>query len=943
MSDNVIQTSFASGELSPSIFARTDLTKYKTGAARMRNMFVDYRSGASTRAGTKFLNWARYSNTSTRLIPFQFSTTAAFAIEFGDAYCRFFQNGAAVLESGFVVSAISKNVPMQVTAVGHNYALGDTVFIQGAAGMVQANNRYYVISGIVGDVLSLSEQNSGDPINSTNYTTYTSGGVISRVYTISSPYAAADLPLLKFVQNANVMTFVHTAYTPYTLTATAFNSWAFTQIQFGTSIAAPTGLASSATGAGTANFSYVVTAVDNSDEESPQSLALAVLSAVNITTTAGTITVSWNASVNAVSYNVYRAQLSITNAVPVGQAYGFQGSVVGTNFIDSNVVPDFSQTPPIIQNPFVPGQINLINVTAQGSGYTQATVGYIINTTTGSGASFQPVVSGGKVTAFIILNHGQGYAPGDTITVTDSAGGAGATVSITLGPASGMNPGCVCYFQQRAYYAGSIQFPMTFWASQPGNFNNFNVSDPIIDSDSITGTLVSLQVNAIKSMIPMPGGLILLTSQGAWQLSSGAGLASTSAVTPANATANPQAYNGASDVPPIVINYDILYVQSKGSIVRDLSYNIYANIYTGADISVLSNHLFFGYQILEWAYSEEPFKIVWAVRDDGILLSLTYVKEQEIFGWARHDTLGLVKSVCVVREGNVDAVYLTVSRHIGGQWVTAVERMANREFIYGAEDSFCVDCGVSSSLPEPATGIAASTSTGTVVFTINDPFFSSGNVGQILRMGGGIATITTFISSTQLEGVWTQDPTIIVPNDPNNTPVPAEAGEWTLSNPATVFYGLDYLEGQTVSILADGGVISPQVVTNGSITLSQPATKVHVGLKYVAQLQTMPLDIGEPTIQGKRKKINSLTVRCANTRGLKFGRIFDTMYPIKEMTPSIPLGQPIPLLTGDSYITMDPLWDVPGQICLQQDDPLPATVLGVVPEITIGDTGSGRR
>ena len=92
------------------------------------------------------------------------------------------------------------------------------------------------------------------------------------------------------------------------------------------------------------------------------------------------------------------------------------------------------------------------------------------------------------------------------------------------------------------------------------------------------------------------------------------------------ATVMPQAYNGPSDVSPIVANEDILYIQAKGSIVRDLSYNIYAAIYTGTDISVRSNHLFFQHTLVQWAYAEEPFKIIWAVRDDGILLSLTYMK-----------------------------------------------------------------------------------------------------------------------------------------------------------------------------------------------------------------------------------------------------------------------------------------------------------------------------
>jgi hypothetical protein len=74
--------------------------------------------------------------------------------------------------------------------------------------------------------------------------------------------------------------------------------------------------------------------------------------------------------------------------------------------------------------------------------------------------------------------------------------------------------------------------------------------------------------------------------------------------------------------------------------VRDLSYNFYVNIYTGTDMTVLSNHLFADRTLREWAYAEEPYKIVWAVRDDGILLGYTYMKDQEVYAWTRHDTQG---------------------------------------------------------------------------------------------------------------------------------------------------------------------------------------------------------------------------------------------------------------------------------------------------------------
>jgi hypothetical protein len=879
VSDNKIQTSFAAGELAPSIFARTDLAKYHSGAALMRNFFVDYRSGASTRAGTKFLSQAFKSATAVRLIPFQYSVLSSYILEFGDKYVRFYSNGASVLEAAFAITGATQAFPCILTVVGNNFVVGDWIFVTGVLGMTQLNGRYFLVTNVSGSQITIADVN-GNAINAINYTAYTSGGTASRVYTLVSPYAATDLALLKFTQSASVMTITHPSYAPQNLTQTAPTNWSFTTITFATPIAAPTGLATIVGTAGSFDYAFVVTAIDANGNESIASTPIAANSSVNLSVNTGTIRVTWSARAGAVSYNVYMSEPSIVGTIPSSAAFGFVGTAFGTTFDNTNILPNFTITPPIATNPFASANNPMVNV----------------------------------------------------------------------------------YHQQRQTFLGSAANPTTFWMGTTGGFtptnSDFNVSNPLQDDDAITGNIVSLQVNAIKSALSMPGGLIVLTAKGAWQVTGGGGSAlSPLAITPINATATPQAYNGASDVPPIVVNYDILYVQAKGAIVRDLSYNLYAQIYTGMDISILSNHLFFGHQITQWAYAEEPFKVIWAVRDDGILLSLTYVKDQEIIGWAHHDTLGLVQSVATVTEGQVDAIYLVVKRFIGGQWLQFIERMADRTFAYGAEDSWCLDCAVQSALVTPAANLTISgttavpasgtyplaplggslVATGTATFTADAPVFATGNVGSILRVGGGIATITTYISPTILIGTITQPITAVLPNDPLATPVPATSGNWSLTPQSTVFSGLDYLNGQTVSILADGGVVAPQQVVNNTITLAKPASKVLAGLPFTAQLQTMPLDTGEPTIQGKRKKVAALTIRARETRGLEAGRTFATTVPLKELTSSVTLNQSIPLITGDERVVMDPLWDVPGQICVVQKQPLPATVLGVIPEIVVGD------
>jgi hypothetical protein len=290
----------------------------------------------------------------------------------------------------------------------------------------------------------------------------------------------------------------------------------------------------------------------------------------------------------------------------------------------------------------------------------------------GTGAGMNLIWCVGSVT---VTNGGSGYITDPTATASGGTVISAAVLSVTIVPQTIDNPTCVCYYQQREVFAGSVNDPETLFMSKTGDYLNFGFSSPSRPDDSIVATLASQQVNSIKHVIPLQS-LIALTSAGAWRIDSGQ---QGGPITPSTIEATPQAFNGCSDVPPLVIGRELLYVQSKGSIVRDLSFNFIENVYSGNDMTALANHLFFGHQITDWDYAEEPFKIIWAVRDDGTLLSFTFLKEQEVYAWAHHTTEGKFKNVCVIPEGNEDAVYVMVERYIQGAVQHYIERMASRD------------------------------------------------------------------------------------------------------------------------------------------------------------------------------------------------------------------------------------------------------------------------
>jgi hypothetical protein len=554
--------------------------------------------------------------------------------------------------------------------------------------------------------------------------------------------------------------------------------------------------------------------------------------------------------------------------------------------------------------------------------------------------------------------NGSGYTTGGSVAF--SPAGATATFSVTplAGGPTAQNPSVVSFFQQRMVLGATNGNLQGFSMSQPGAFFNFNTTNPIQADDAIQGSIVNGQLNQIKSFINVPTGLMTFTSRGAWLISGGAGNPPT---TPLNVTATTQAVVGASDLPPLQVNYDAIYGQAKGYYVRDITFNFYVGVYTGNDISIISSHLFYGYQLTEWTWAEEPFKTIWAIRSDGTLLSLAYVKEQETIGWAHHDTNGQFMSVTSVVEALtvtnpstgptqilVDAVYVVVQRVVQGVTLQYVERMADRIFPYGVEDAWCVDAGLQTSainFMNPNLIMSAAAASGNGVLFTGTPVasfgFGVGNIGQVIRMGGGIATITSIVSANQVLCNITQP--IAYVNPYTGIPFSAAGSAWGLWVPVTTVSGLTHLVGQQVVGLADGTPVGPLTVSAaGTVTLPQAATKVVLGLAFTPQLQTLQLDLGEPTAQGKRKKISACTVRCRDTLGLQFGTSFTTLVTMKDFIIGNVGSASNKIVTGlvsaDARTIADPLWQVPGQYCLQQPLPYPATILGVIPEIEVGDT-----
>lgn len=136
--------------------------------------------------------------------------------------------------------------------------------------------------------------------------------------------------------------------------------------------------------------------------------------------------------------------------------------------------------------------------------------------------------------------------------------------------------------------------------------------------------------------------------------------------------------------------------------MRDLFYSLEKDGYAGNDLSIFAPHLFDGHTIKQWAYQAAPSSTIWCVRDDGLLLALTTMKEHDIWGWSRHVTDGEVLSVATISGDNGDAVLLVVKRTINGSTKYYLERLADPfQPGDGIAEFRTDDCGVSQRSTEP--------------------------------------------------------------------------------------------------------------------------------------------------------------------------------------------------------------------------------------------------
>lgn len=552
-----------------------------------------------------------------------------------------------------------------------------------------------------------------------------------------------------------------------------------------------------------------------------------------------------------------------------------------------------------------------------------------------------------------------------TVEILEDMGSSSASIDWSLGAFSDTtgHPSCVTFFEQRLVFAATINNPQTVYFSKSGDYENMdaNIGGTIADDDAIIYTIASNQVNAIRFMTATRT-LIIGTAGGEFAVSGGG---ADNAITPTNILIKKQSNHGAANIDAISVGNAILFLQRARRKIRELAYNFDVDGYVAPDMTILAEHITEG-GLTQVAYQQEPNQIIYATREDGELVGLTYQREQQVTAWHRHIFGGRfgIATITVSDYANIaTGTKLTLTKSDG----TTVD--FNSTTGTAGTNEFKTQTNNDTTATNLKNAINAHANfTATVSSAVV-------TVTETVHEATGYLTIKSF-DTTRLtatsEGKAVVDSVAVIPTDDkeyqtwvivkrtidgttkryveylneldfdqtDNTTFNFLDSSLSYSgSPATNISGLTHLEGQVVSILADGATHPNKTVSSGAITLDRASKNVKVGLAFTSLLQTMRIDAGsqDGTSQGKTKRIYDITVRMFETIGIEVGPDLSEMERIPFRSSADLMDEGIPPFTGDKEVEFRGNYETDGFIYVRQTQPLPFTILSLYPRLVTND------
>lgn len=882
------QRAFNGGEVSPSMFARIDDGKYQTGMALCKNFLIEPQGPIVMRPGFKYVNHTKHAGKKARLIPFNFSISQTMVLELGEKYVRF-------------------------------HTLGKTLL-----------------------------------------------GESGQAYEVETPYLEADLFDIHYVQSADVLTLVHPNYPPKELRRYGATDWRLVDIKFGSSLTAPTGLSVSqtinknVTNPKDYKRTYAVTALlADGTEESVRSSPVTI--DCNPYGDGSYNTITWNAVKGAGLYRVYRDQ---------GGIWAYVGQTDTTKIIDENISPDASITPPHYDDAFYSSKgITSVTVNNGGSGYVYDRRGISADNWRILSSPSKGAIAGTRRVA----DSGSEKSPFSVRVYDESGEGTGATVELVTSrrvwtqEIAGNSDAGPSYDDMvtttvtgikvtnvgQGYSLPRVEITWTdhtwvgSWTESFGRRATVALdvepSSLRIDVSDATGwgaeLVPAVKDGRIESVIVRSGGQNYTSPKLTVVSTSGSG---------ASLSAN---VGQAPDYPGAVSYFE---QRRWFGGTQNRPNNLWATRPgTEADMS---------YSLP--TQSDDRIAVRVAAREANRILHIVPLAQLMLMTGAAEWRVSPLNSDAItpdsmsVRPQSYVGASNVQPLVIGSSMIYGAGRGGHlRELGYNYEAGGYISGDVCLRAPHlfdnlKIVDLAYSKAPSPMVWAVS----SSGKLIAMTyvpeQQVGGFSTVETAGSIESVCVVAEGDEDICyveVLRTIGGKPVRfvermserqySELKECVYVDCAGTYRGeakkeiagLTWLEGETVSILADGAVEPPQAVKDGKITLTYPAKVVHVGLPFIADMKTLPAAMALQDGSygsGHKKNVREVFFRVVNSSGTQAGPSFDKLseYPSRSTEFAGNVPEPI---TDEIGFQIQPQWSQSGQVCVRQKYPLPLRIVSM--------------
>lgn len=979
------QISFTGGLMSREFWERVDHVKRATGLAVSRNQ-QNKRSGAiQNRPGTIFIGEAGERGVKHRLIEFEFNSEQTYGLYFGDETMRVIHDDAFVVDVVVSVQAITSAAEGVVTYIGSDVlANGDEILFAGVLGDMGdlVNGRTFKVSDIntTLNTFKLKLMDGVTFLDTSGVAATGTAGTMARIYEISTPYAAADIFDLQFVQEADVMLITHGLYPTQKLSRTGHAAWAFAEAEFdwkpgGRSRGGFTSITAGGTGAGN-EYRYRVCAVLESGEEL-QPIPSIQGAITSVGTAAGEPTFPILV-VTTAAHGLTTGDIVLIHSVenlPSPPPGTIDIKDAGVNFRRFSVTV-------LSSDRFTLDGANRDNLSFTGGTFLREY--FVIRNANppGVGAAAHTIVftspANSAVKRFNIyradkdgvfgriaevwteFGKGNSYTFRDTGTPTPNYTLTNPMAEYPFYDKDGKGYPSVCFRADQRYGLAALpEDPEAGYLSKPTQSTAFAPSLQLEDNSPIHFKAANRRVSQIRYAVEVGDSVIFFTTSGEMVMRGNAnGVLTPSQISVRWSTSNVRsaAYDTTHKevtLVPLVVGNSILFLDATLGTIYAFIFNFEVDDFQAEDITLFIPHLTLGRRVVSWCYQQDPNSIVWAALDNGEMLGLTLVRQHAIFAWHQHDTRGEFESVICLRQGNKDVVFASVKRVIQGADVRYVEKFADRELAdLDIDDAIFTDSTISYDGTNTSAVVTVTVSGGTewndeeqLALIANSGIFSADDVDNVIVITNPDTEeeirfrITDFTLPSAVTGFV-------------NKIVPASMRDVAFSTWGRAVNRVSggwHLEGEDVAILADKQVVADpndpefDVVTmaGGETDLpGGPYVKIRLGLPFVSDGQILPIDSGSPPGANERNTIQGVVVYFVKTRGTFWTALDlpatdaidrETFSEIDARTDEPP-GIAPEYVDGPVTIPLTGKPEAEAQVAWRQTAPLPYTIASITPQ-----------